>query len=221
MDRFYPPIAVICLYLPLLLFGCVGHKKYTRILEEEVAALSVPVGRAEGSWLSLSLPDSLSSELDVKVIHARFIPAVLYWGWNATLDCTLPAPLLADWFAEGATAAADSLGIRDRPDGGVTVRFEQLPARFVFTDRGAVLVLLVAYTTSEVEGIIPGEAPLEFSYTMADSHGAGRALFATGLDPVLNPGLSTRRFTRGYLVDLRRAVRQAGAEWVSDRYGAE
>ena len=209
----------LLLILPLLLWGCVGRKKYTRILEEEMTALSVPEGQAEGDWLSITLPDSLSSELAVEVIHARFIPALLYWGWNSTLDCTLPAPLLADWFAEGATAAADSLGMGgDAGAERVTVHLDQLPGRFIFTDRGSILVLLVAYSTNEVEGIIPGEAPLQFSYTVGDEE--GRALFSTGLDPLPNPGQSTRRFTRNYLMSLRQAVREAAAEWVRDRWGS-
>ncbi len=198
----------------LTLSGCVGRKKYARILEEELGRMEVDAPPAPGGgWLSVDLSDTLNTNQQVEAIHAKFIPALLYWGWNSTLDCRLPAPVVAEWFRDGAVHAADSLGVATPEP--LVVRIEQVPNDFIFTDRGSILILVLAYSTSELEGIIPGEQPLRITYSRRDQE-TGEALFSPAIAPAQNPGSSTRKFTRRYLETLRRSVRQSATEWVTD-----
>ncbi|MHA6248728.1 hypothetical protein ACXYMU_12375 [Pontibacter sp. CAU 1760] len=187
-----------------------SSKKYASLVDEKLRASTVPQATTaqHDSWLVINTDSIAKKQSSVKQVERSFIPAILYWGWNSTMETEL-ATATTIGFLEGAVLkAADSLHLAEKLQGGkLVITLREVPDKFVYQNKGSVLFLLVAYTVSGAEAIAPAQKALVASFEVQDGvqvATSGDVLVRNSDKPVRNIWKSTKKFTWSYL-DLYRS----------------
>ncbi|PPK85752.1 hypothetical protein CLV84_2656 [Neolewinella xylanilytica] len=212
----FKALLLACLFLTC---SCVGPARYGDYLAEyqpEDGVVAAPV-----SAIDVRYADDYRSEPEVKRIKNSFVPAILYWSWNNTLECSLdPAKQLA-YVREGVMQAADSLGL-DRKLAGqqLSITLSQVPGQFYYVNRMYVVIAIVAYSTMGEESITPVPTDLVASYAVTDGSDRrsawGSSTVFSREEPMRNLWKSTRGFTGKFLDSQRAELQRMGRELVND-----
>ncbi|MBB4078522.1 hypothetical protein GGR28_001135 [Lewinella aquimaris] len=188
------------LLLALLLSGGVSADKYASLVNQKATEVAYT---SQQEWLSVRVPSG-DPATKVRTVKNSFIPAILYWGWNGTLDCDVSPDYSGKVLRNAMQRAADSLNLQQRigDNRKLEITIDAHPSGFQYTNRGSTVILLVAYSTSSLEAIIPAGGDLHVSYRLVDgdeSVATGSALALNADVPVRNVWKSTKKFTWFYL----------------------
>ncbi|WP_116107796.1 hypothetical protein [Lewinella sp. IMCC34191] len=209
------------LFFACLVFtsSCVSPARYGTYLAEYEAEGTAPVAAA--SSIVLRYADDNRTGPEVQRIKNSFIPAILYWSWNNTLECSLDPEKQLAYVREGVIQAADSLGL-ERKLGGekLSITLSQAPGQFYYVNRMYVVFAIVAYSTMGEESITPVPTDLVASYAVTDGNDRrsawGSATVFSQEEPMRNMWKGTRGFTRKFLDAQRAELQRMGRELIID-----
>lgn len=217
MKNFY----YVFLFAAVSLTGCISSKKYSNLVNEKLQInADVKSTANHEEWLVLKTDSSSLNESSFKQVERSFIPAILYWGWNSTIACEINPALTTEYLKSSIYKAADSLSLSEKLAGGkLIIHINNVPGKFVYQNKGNVIFLVVAYSTSGVEAIHPAQTALVANYEIQTGDRTipgGEIVIRRNNEPVHNVWKSTKKFTWLYLDQYREDTEQMGLELVQE-----
>lgn len=177
---------------------------YARIVDEQVQAAPLST-TLEEEWLTVTFADE-GVGTTVQRVRSSFIPAILYWSWNSTFDVTIDPVYRRAIVRAALQRAADSLDLSAALAGrNLAINVDLSPDKFTYTNRGDVMIFLIAYTTRMMEAVVPQEGNLAVTYRVSE---AGQPLNHTGR----TEAVSRQQGISG----MPRRARQMTAQFLSD-----
>ena len=185
-----------------LLTSCIGTKKFTGFVEPKFQDKQTSSTNDNIMFDLTGLENKAVSVTSTKV-KSQFIPAILYWQWNNTIKCEVNPAIVGQSFQENFLQYSDTLKVQEKLQGRkLEMKIEKIPNSFVYTHKGNSVILIIAYTVSDLEAIFPQEQDLVVSYKLTQNGSTikeGR-LTATNKDqPIKNVWKSTKKFTWLYI----------------------
>jgi hypothetical protein len=210
---------IVCFTLFGIFFSsCVSTQKFAGYVDQRLPV--VQKERAQEDWLIVNMPDTEGTGNSYRQVKSYFIPAILYWEWNKTIEFELDKRVVADYIRSGIYNAADSLKLKDKLDGKqLIINFKQMPGKFLYENKGNTIILVFVQITSATEAISPFPVNLEVAYELKGNNeilksGKGYAQNKQVADR--NAWSSTENFTWMYLNDFKIEANRMGAETVRD-----
>jgi hypothetical protein len=131
------------------------------------------------------------------------VPALVYWQWNNTIKCELSQKQTFLTFNNYLQNYADSLNIKEKLNGQkLIITIDSIPRTFVYTNKGFVVFVLVAYSVGGLEAIFPENDKLVLSYKVVQGTTqtkSGRIEVVNTDLPLKNVWKSTKKFTWFYI----------------------
>ena len=187
-----------------LLAGCMGTKKYSRFVNQELSSNSNH--NKDSSNIFIFKTDSLpkhDSNVTSKKIKSLFIPAILYWQWENTICCEFNSSVPTNILTSTITSYSDSIKLGDRLNGQkIELSIDRIPSTFIYTYKGYTIIFLVAYMIREIEAIYPQEEILKVRYRIMDGNKElknGTIAINNKDKPIKNVWKSTKKFTWYYI----------------------
>ena len=188
----------------IALTGCVSTKTYssyvTQKLEQQIHAPDIQDKNISFDFSKLEV---LDNSVEAEKSKSFFIPAILYWGWENTIECKISPAIVGQTFKSSFLNCADSLGLFNKlNEQQIEISIEKIPTSFVYTNKGNTMIFIIAYTVSELEAIYPQEQNLVINYKLIKNGQTTKSgkLIATNKDkPIKNIWKSTKKFTWLYI----------------------
>jgi hypothetical protein len=185
-----------------LLTSCIGTKKFTSFVEPKFQEAKTNSANDYFTFDLAGLENKTSSITSTK-LKSQFIPAILYWQWNNTIKCEVNPVIVGQSFQENFLHYADSLKIQEKLQGRkLEMKLENIPNSFVYTHKGNSVILIIAYTVSDLEAIFPQEQDLIVSYKLTQNGSTikeGKLTASIKDQPIKNVWKSTKKFTWLYI----------------------
>lgn len=187
------------------LSGCMSTRKYHDIVSEKFNGSARVIPSPDTSYFVVNIAPIAGQEEPVKTekLKSFFIPAFVYWGWESTIRSQLDPQRRARQFAADLHFFADSLKLRNRlGDDKLELTVHSLPSGFVYSRKGYVVFLLIAYVNGASEAIFPDPAQYRVTYrkqTNSPEIVTGTVTVPNHSKPLNNIWKSGRKFTWLYL----------------------
>jgi len=202
----------------LLFTSCITARKYSTIVDTKIKEQVREV--EPWDWLVINPPEVESEGNQCKQEKYYFIPAILYWGFNTTIECEIDQNTRISYIKEGIYKAADSLNLKGILNGKqVEIDLKQLPGKFLYENWGSAIFLMVAYTYSGAEKIDPVPLDLMFEYRLKENEAvitSGNSGVYNYEKPLGNIWKSTKKFTWLYLAEFKKETDRMGVELVKE-----
>ncbi|WP_418263247.1 hypothetical protein [Flavobacterium faecale] len=200
-----------------LLTSCIGTNKFTSFSEPKFQ--EVKTNSANNSFtFDLTGLESKTSIITSTKVKSQFIPAILYWQWNNTIKCEINPVTVGQLFQINFMQYVDSLKISEKLQGRkLEMKVEKIPNSFVYTHKGNSIILIVAYTVSDLEAIFPQEQDLVVSYKMTQNGSTikeGKLTASNKDQTIKNVWKSTKKFTWLYIDQFKQNTNSMAKEIV-------
>lgn len=186
----------------LLLTSCIGTKKFSGFVEPKFQETKIS-STNEKIIFDMTGLESKTSSVTSTNEKSQFIPAILYWQWNSTIKCEVRPDIVGKLFQEDFLQYADTLNVYEKLLGRkIEIKIENIPNSFVYTHKGNSIILIVAYTVSDLEAIFPQKQDLVVSYKLAQDDSIvkeGKLTIMNKDQPARNLWKSTKNFTWLYV----------------------
>lgn len=211
----------VFLLVGIALTSCTSSKNFSNLLNKNLQAST------EGSsttttptnWLSIKTDNLVKNEGTVQQVKRSFIPAIIYWSWNSTIEAELEQEITVSYLENSIHKAVDSLQMEKKLQGGkLVISLRKVPGKFVYENKGNVLFFLFAYSVGGAETITPAQTALVASFEVQAGEKvltAGEVFIRNNNDPVMNSMKTTNKFTQLYLDHYRKDTERMGTELVS------
>ncbi|GGK60163.1 hypothetical protein ACD591_11870 [Rufibacter glacialis] len=214
MKNLYYPILIT-----VLLSSCVSSKKYSTFVIGKLQADFIAKDSLQNQeWLTINTDKIPQAENQYEQLKSSFIPAIIYWGWNSTIECAIDPSITATWIKNSIYHAADSLNLAEKAKGRqIVINLKQVPGKFLYENKGMAIIFLVAYSVSGQESISPAPinlvAEIETKSGEA-SHFKGEVSIPNNGQPMNNIWKSSKKFTWAYLEEYKKESQRMGTELV-------
>jgi hypothetical protein len=187
------------------LLSCTSTKKIAEHINTRTnESLSIS---AEGSRnLNLKWTAGTDSLNHFERTKNSFVPAILFWGWNGIVEFNLNDDYLENRFKLSLQPKLDSLfEAKKMVDYRLELEVSRFPGQYAYSNKGTVLIFVIAYTTNIQEFVMPLDNELMLSYSLLK--GAKRQFTGTvetkaALPAIGNGFWSTRRLFDEYFLQL-------------------
>ncbi|RIJ37072.1 hypothetical protein [Pontibacter oryzae] len=199
-------------------YRLLSTKKYSAFVDEKIKTENLE--HEPKDWLAVYLPVAEVKGNDYKQIKNSYVPAVLYWGWNSTIECETDPYTTGNFIKAGIFQAADNLDLRSKlKDKQLVIDLKQVPGKFLYENKGNAIFLVFAYTTSAVAAVSPYPITLYAEYQLKENgevvaHGSG--VIQKKAQPVRNMWKSSKKFTWMYLDEYKKESNRMGTELVKN-----
>lgn len=186
------------------LTSCISSKKFTRYVEPNVQdnISTISVSPENLSFDFTGIENSRPAVVSTK-LKSQFIPAILYWQWDNTIQCEINPKIAGRLFEENFYILADSLNLLEKLQNyTLEITIEEIPNSFIYSNKGNITILLIVYTISGLEAIFPEDKNLAISYRIRKEGNTvkeGKITASNQLQPVKNIMKSTKKFTELYV----------------------
>ncbi|MGA9639021.1 hypothetical protein [Flavobacterium sp.] len=185
-----------------LLTSCIGTKKFTGFVEPKFQDKQL-ISTNENIIFDLTGLENTSASITSTKVKSQFIPAILYWQWNNTIKCEVNPTIVGQSFQENFLRYSDTLKVKEKLQGRkLEMKIEKIPNSFVYTHKGNSVILIIAYTVSDLEAIFPQEQDLVVSYKITENGSTikeGKLTTSNKDQPIKNVWKSTKKFTWLYV----------------------
>jgi hypothetical protein len=185
-----------------LLTSCIGTKKFTGFVEPKFQDKQL-ISTNENIIFDLTGLENTSASITSTKVKSQFIPAILYWQWNNTIKCEVNPTIVGQSFQENFLRYSDTLKVKEKLQGRkLEMKIEKIPNSFVYTHKGNSIILIIAYTVSDLEAIFPQEQDLVVSYKITENGSTikdGKLTVSNKDQPIKNVWKSTKKFTWLYV----------------------
>jgi len=195
---------ILILITIIALTSCVSTKTYSGYIEKKLETqINSTDIQNESISFDLSQLEVQTNSVETEKIKSFFIPAILYWGWENTIECKINPTIVGKVFKSSFLNCADSLGLfNNLNEQKIEISIEKIPTSFVYTNKGNTMIFIIAYSVSELEAIYPQEQNLVINYKLIKNGQQTKSgkLIATNKDkPIKNIWKSTKKFTWLYI----------------------
>ncbi|MER2997122.1 hypothetical protein [Pontibacter populi] len=199
-----------------LLSGCAGLGKISKTVNQSTETIAATPQQHD--WLTINLPDSAATHNTFTKGQNYFVPALVYWGWNSTLNCEI-APYTSALLVRNAIyKAADELQLKQHlGDKKVVINLQQAPGKFVYENKGDVVYLLFVTVSDIKESITPVPVDLQATYELhspVDQTFKATTTIPNQEQKITNSWSSKKGFTRAHLNSLNLEAQRMGTELV-------
>ena len=185
-----------------LLTSCIGTKKFTGFVEPKFQDKQL-ISTNENIIFDLTGLENTNATITSTKVKSQFIPAILYWQWNNTIKCEVNPTIVGQSFQENFLRYSDTLKVKEKLQGRkLELKIEKIPNSFVYTHKGNSVILIIAYTVSDLEAIFPQEQDLVVSYKITENGSTikeGKLTSSNKDQPIKNVWKSTKKFTWLYV----------------------
>ncbi len=201
-----------------LLTSCMTTNKYSTFVNSKTKRAEIK-NETSRDWLTVKSDKIEPKENMYDQKKNSFVPAILYWKWNSTIECELEMGTRKQYLREGIYKAADSLNLKEvLADNTLEISLKEIPGKFLYENKGNAIIFLIAYTVSGVESISPYPINLEFEYSVnkdGNLEMKGVGYVQNNEQPLRNIWKSTKKFTWLYLDEFKKETERMGTELVS------
>ena len=198
-------INIVLLFVITCLSSCVGTKRFSKFVSEKCEPAIFKETNITSNYIKFKV-DNLSNQdtlVKIKRIKKQFIPAVLYWQYESTFECSIAPKAIASKICGYMESYAETVNLSQKIDGRkIEISIDKLPNSFVFTEKGYVIFLVFAYAAGGVEAIVPQNENLRISYRIFQDNNETQKGSITILNedkPIKNFSNTMKRFTWKYL----------------------
>lgn len=203
--------------LSLILSSCMTTKKYSTFVDAKTSNKTTKSEITE-DWLIVKTVKTEPIENMYDQKKNSFVPAILYWGWNSTIDCELDIQSRINFLKGGIYKAADSLNLKEELAGKkIEISIKEVPGKFLYENKGNAIIFVIAYTVSGVEAISPYPINLEYEYNISKDGNVviqGNGYVQNAEQPLRNIWKSTKKITWLYLDEFEKETDRMGKEMV-------
>lgn len=149
------------------LTGCSSVNKYNSFIKEKTgtSVTESPVHSNDYITIKSDALKGTDSVIRSKKTKGLFIPAVLYWQWNHTIENDLGYIIPLNIIRPTIFNYAESMKLKDKLNGQqLEISIEKVPSSFKYDKSGRVIIFIFAYSTQEQEAIYPSGDELVASY---------------------------------------------------------
>lgn len=203
----------------MFLTNCMTSKKYSKIVNNKIESLELLTNESK-DWLIIN---SVIEEPRNNIFIQRknsFVPAILFWGWNSTIECEFNAQTKTKFLISSINKAADSLHLKDYLKGNsLEIRLKQMPGKFLYENKGKVIIFIIGYTLTAVETISPYAINLECEFEeikKEDIKISGKTYIQNREIKSSNLWKSSKKFTWQYIDNYKIETERMGTELVSN-----
>ena len=197
----------------------ITSEKYSTFVNEKIKSESEELTN-NGGWFIINTPEFDRKGNYCEQIESLFIPAIVYWEWNSTIECEIDPNTVSNYIKTAIYYAADRLDLKKKLKGKqLTVNLQKIPGRFLYENKGNTIILVVAYFASGVEEILPDQIDLIAEYEISENGktlAKGKKVVKNSEKPLGNIWSSTKKFTWNYLDLFKNEMDKMGAELIDD-----
>lgn len=156
-------LAIIC-----CIWGCTTPKHYQFLVTDRLKKNGIPaIKSTESIQLSAAALPGQDTLFTVKSVKSSFVPAIIVWTWNNTMDCKLKPEIAAGYFSESFFRYADSFNLPSLLYGRkLELQLESVPYQYTYAQKGYSIFLLIAAVTKEDNMIVPRNEALGVKYIL-------------------------------------------------------
>ncbi len=203
--------------LSLILSSCMTTKKYSTFVDTKIKN-ETPKSLIAEDWLIVNTEIMEPNKNIYNQKKNSFVPAILFWGWNSTIECELDIETRIEFLKQGIYKAADSLNLKQELAGKkLEISIKEAPGKFLYENKGNAIILVIAYSVSAVEAISPYPINLEYEYNINQDGrmvAKGAGYVQNGEQPLRNIWKSTKKFTWLYLDEFKKETDRMGREMI-------
>ncbi len=192
----------ICIFI-MLFSGCISTKKYINYINQKCNQKNELINVNDYVEFKDTINKTTDSIVKAEKIKSYFIPAIFYWEWNNTIKCELSGKQTFNTFYYYFQCYADSLNLKDKLNGEkINISFESIPNTFIYTNKGYIVIIIIAYFMGQLEAIFPENSKLIFTYRILNGTKetkSGKIEINNINTPVKNIWKSTKKFTWMYI----------------------
>lgn len=201
MTRILMPLLAITIFS-----SCISTKKYASYVAPKFE--SVPINRTNNNIkFDLTALHKSDTSIVANSLTSQFIPAILFWQWNKTIQCDVDQTIIGESFETDFLSIADSLKVQDvLKDRQLEIKLEEIPNSFIYTNKGQTIIFIVAYAFSAIEAIAPKLDDVVVSYKLRENDAIikqGKITVFNTQKPVRNVWKSTKKFTWMYVSQFK------------------
>ncbi len=209
MNLFKNKIAFILVITAFVLSSCLSTKSLNEIVKNKIINDSYPVKIINNDYLvlksdKLSTTDSLVSS---KILSSYFIPAIIFWGKDNTLQCDISGLYFSNLFAEKLKNIALEVDLeRILNDTKLEISLESVPNQFVYSDKFYFLFLLYVYSYNFNKTIYPVDLNYKVSYRLYKDNvqlKSGVFSLANVIPPLQDQWFSSSKMIEKYIESLK------------------
>ena len=193
------------LTLLLIMTSCISTHHFNDIVRERYGNNNISVPEIpQKSYISFDINQLQNQSLVTsKKLKNLFIPAIIYWQWDNTIEWKLNPLKYGSYFCRQMTLYADSLNLdKILQNRKIKITIENFPNSFYYTHKGFTLILVVSYLYSDVETIIPDEKELKLTYQITKNDStefSNTVYFKLPYKPINNVWKSTKKYTWNFI----------------------
>ena len=132
-------------YVLFLLFGfaaCVPMKDISSSLEEALTPEYVDYSNTKQDFIQVNtnLLDNTDSLIKVTKVKKYFVPALILWAWNQTLNCEINNSYFTNIFTKTLIEKAELYHLQSfMEDKRIEIDIVKVPSQFLYINQGSVL----------------------------------------------------------------------------------
>lgn len=203
--------------LSLFFASCITTKKYSTFVNTKTKN-NITKTNNEKDWLVVKSTKTQPMKNKYNQKKNTFIPAILYWEWNSTIECELDINIRTKYLKQGIYKAADSLKLKQHlGDNYLEINLKEMPGKFLYENKGKAVIYIIAYSVGGVEAISPYPVNLEFEFLTKENGNIktkGNGFVQNEEQPLKNMWKSTKKFTWVYLDEFQKETNRMGTELV-------
>jgi hypothetical protein len=188
----------------ILLASCVSPMKYQNIVDSKVREfLNVkPVSTGDSLIISVQKLPAGDSLVKIKKIRNLFIPAIVFWFWENTLQCEIDPRTVGEKIAHDIAQHPE---LSKKMKGNkLELSIEAVPNEFIYSHKGYVLFVMFYAFSGESETIVPVWNDLRVKYWITEPGAEtikGTIIVADKNAACNNIWKTAKKFTWFYLED--------------------
>ena len=187
----------------IFLNSCVSTQKYSKYVTMKYAQQCKTLESNDYIEYENIIENEIDSIVKTEKVKSLFVPALVYWKWNNTIKCELSPKQTFMTFQNHFQYYADSLNIKEKlKEQKLIITIDSIPKTFVYTNKGFVVFMLVAYSYGGLEAIFPENNKLVLSYKVVQGTTqtkSGQIEVVNTDIPLKNIWKSTKQFTWFYI----------------------
>ena len=200
-------IQILLFVIICALTSCVSTKTYSGYVETKILKLiNQSEIQSEDIIFDLTKLNTQTNLVESEKVKSFFIPAILYWGWENTIECKVDPFIVGNEFKSCFVKCASAYNLYKELDGQkIEISIEKIPTSFLYTHKGNIIIYIISYSMSDLEAIFPQEQNLVINYKLTKDGQLTKSsqLLATNNDkPITNYWKSTKKFTWLYVDQL-------------------
>jgi hypothetical protein len=193
------------LLIAVLVSGCISTKKYGSFVKRCYSLNDTAVAINSNVSVSYQLHNISDPVVQVQKGDGYFIPALFYWGYKQTFNCTLNNDVPLRIFKYALQNYVDSFNMAGKLSGQrLEIDVHALPGKFTYQDKADIIYFVIWYIIIGNQNVSPWPIDNDLSVTYRLYSGTTllkeKDIRLLNHDrPIVNNLNSTKRITKRYL----------------------